>query len=138
MLRKVDTMSMSKSLEVRTPFLDHELVEYVFSLPSSYKIDQKNRKKILKETFYNELPKEVFSRKKHGFEIPLNKWFKNELQSFIENDIFRNNKALKMGLINEVGLKLIEKKWRDRSEGNTVYHIWSLIILDNFLKKYIF
>ena len=69
MLRKVDTMSMSKSLEVRTPFLDHELVEYVFSLPSSYKIDQKNRKKILKETFYNELPKEVFSRKKHGFEI---------------------------------------------------------------------
>ena len=109
MLRKVDTMSMSKSLEVRTPFLDHELVEYVFSLPSSYKIDQKNRKKILKETFYNELPKEVFSRKKHGFEIPLNKWFKNELQSFIENDIFRNNKALKMGLINEVGLKLIEK-----------------------------
>ena len=138
MLRKVDTMSMSKSLEVRTPFLDHELVEYVFSLPSSYKIDQKNRKKILKETFYNELPKEVFSRKKHGFEIPLNKWFKNELLSFIENDIFRNNKALKMGLINEVGLKLIEKKWRDRSEGNTVYHIWSLIILDNFLKKYIF
>ena len=111
------------------------MVEYVFSLPSSYKIDQKNRKKILKETFYNELPKEVFSRKKHGFEIPLNKWFKNELQSFIENDIFRNNKALKMGLINEVGLKLIEKKWRDRSEGNTVYHIWSLIILDNFLKN---
>ena len=43
-----------------------------------------------------------------------------------------------MGLINEFGLKLIEKKWRDRSEGNTVYHIWSLIILDNFLKKYIF
>ena len=62
MLRKVDTMSMSKSLEVRTPFLDHELVEYVFSLPSSYKIDQKTEK-ILKETFYNELPKEVFSRK---------------------------------------------------------------------------
>ena len=92
----------------------------------------KKTEKILKETFYNELPKEVFSRKKHGFEIPLNKWFKNELQSFIENEIFRNNKALKMGLINEVGLKLIEKKWRDRSEGNTVYHIWSLIILDNF------
>ena len=49
-------MSMSQSLEVRTPFLDHKLVEYVFSLPSKYKIDHYNRKKILKDAFKDELP----------------------------------------------------------------------------------
>ena len=51
MLMKVDLMSMANSLEVRVPFLDYELVNYAFSLPSDYKIDNNLRKKILKDTF---------------------------------------------------------------------------------------
>ena len=138
MLRKVDIMSMANSLEVRTPFLDHELVDYVFSLPSKYKIDKGNRKKILKDTFINELPDEVFTRKKHGFEVPLRKWFNNEMKFFLENEIFNNSSLVKEGIINKIGLNEIYQIWQKNSSGNNVYHIWSLIVLNNFFKKYIF
>jgi asparagine synthase (glutamine-hydrolysing) len=138
MLRKVDLMSMANSLEVRTPFLDHELVDYVFSLPSEYKIDAKDRKKILKSTFKHQLPSEVFNRKKHGFEVPLNKWFNNEMKSFLTDEIFHNNKMVNEGLLKKEGLNNVYQKWMKNSTGNNVYHIWSLIVLDNFLKKYIF
>jgi asparagine synthase (glutamine-hydrolysing) len=138
MIRKVDIMSMSNSLEVRTPFLDHELVDYVFSLPSHYKIDKKNRKKILKDSFSKELPHDVFTRKKHGFEVPLRKWFNNEMRFFLENEIFTNNLLVKEGIINKTGLNEIYQIWKKNSPGNNVYHIWSLVVLNNFFKKYIF
>ena len=110
MLRKVDLMSMSQSLEVRTPFLDHKLVEYVFSLPSKYKIDHYNRKKILKDAFKNELPAEIFKRRKHGFEIPLNKWFRGELKHFINDEIFENNVAVKEGILSKNGILSLKKE----------------------------
>tara|TARA_Y100001954_G_C15777075_1_gene587591 strand:- start:414 stop:1775 length:1362 start_codon:yes stop_codon:yes gene_type:complete len=138
MLRKVDLMSMSQSLEVRTPFLDHKLVEYVFSLPSKYKIDHYNRKKILKDAFKNELPVEVFNRRKHGFEIPLDKWFRGELKSFIDDEIFENNMAVKEGILSKKGIVSLKKSWFENPVGNAPYHIWTMIVLNNFLKKYIF
>ena len=137
MLRKVDMMSMANSLEVRTPFLDHKLVEYVFSLPESYKIESGNMKKILKDTFKNHVPKNHFNRKKHGFEVPLKKWFKNEMSGFIKNEIFENNILVKQGIIKQHGVDMIKNKWINNSVGNNVYHIWSLIMLNNFVKKYL-
>ena len=87
MLTKVDLMSMANSLEVRTPFLDHELVEFAFTLPSAFKINSTIRKKILQETYKEELPEILFKRPKQGFEVPLLKWFQTELKSKIENRI---------------------------------------------------
>tara|TARA_B100001287_G_scaffold162475_1_gene136566 strand:+ start:1180 stop:3045 length:1866 start_codon:yes stop_codon:yes gene_type:complete len=138
MLRKVDLMSMANSLEVRTPFLDHKLVEYVFSLPSSFKIDKNIRKKILKDTFEDHLPKNLFKRSKHGFEVPLKKWFENEMNLFIENDIFKNNILKEEGLLNKNSLDRIHYIWKNGASGNTVYHIWALVVLNNFFKKYIY
>jgi len=71
MLVKVDRMSMLHGLEVRSPFLDHEVVDFVMQLPSAYKIDKHSRKKILKESFADLLPAEIFTRKKQGFETRL-------------------------------------------------------------------
>ena len=138
MLRKVDLMSMSQSLEVRTPFLDHKLVEYVFSLPSKYKIGHNKRKKILKDAFKDELPAEIFNRKKHGFEIPLDKWFRGKLKSFIDDEIFENNVAVKEGILSKNGIVSLKKSWYENPIGNAPYHIWTMIVLNNFLKKYIF
>ena len=83
MLRKVDSMSMANSLEIRTPFLDHKLVDFAFSLPSVYKINGSMRKKILKDTFKDLLPYELYNRPKKGFEVPLLNWFQTELKSKI-------------------------------------------------------
>ena len=81
MLVKADMMTMANSLEVRVPFLDHELVNYIFSLPAHYKIDKNARKKILKDTFRGMLPEELYNRPKHGFEVPLLKWFRGDLKT---------------------------------------------------------
>jgi len=85
MLRKVDSMSMAHSLEVRTPFLDHRLVEFVNKLPVEYKINQGMRKRILQDAFKNDLPSELYNRPKKGFEVPLLQWFRTELRGLIED-----------------------------------------------------
>jgi asparagine synthase (glutamine-hydrolysing) len=135
MLKKVDLMSMANSLEIRTPFLDHELVNYVFSLPSNYKIDKNNRKKILKDAFSKELPNEVFNRNKHGFEVPLKKWYKNELKTFLDNHIFTNNILVKEGILKQEGIQNIHHNFTSSSSGNNVYHIWALIVLEKYFRE---
>jgi len=138
MLKKVDLMSMANSLEVRTPFLDHQLVEYVFSLPTSYKIDSSTRKKILKDTFRKDLPKIVFERKKHGFEVPLEKWFQNELSSYLKDKVFNNNPMVNEGLIDQTQLSKIEFSLNKGNSGDTVLNTWALITLDNWFRKNLF
>ena len=100
MLKKVDSMSMINSLEVRTPFLDHHLVDYVFGLPSSYKIKGGDRKVLLKSAFKNELPAEIFNRRKQGFEVPLEKWFNGPLKGTI-NELLLNKEVIEdQGIFN--------------------------------------
>ena len=82
-LTKVDRMSMANSLETRAPFLDHNLVEYAMKISPNLKLNGNTKKYILKKTFGNYLPEEVFTHKKTGFSIPLDEWFRNELREFI-------------------------------------------------------
>ncbi|MBL7721074.1 MAG: asparagine synthase (glutamine-hydrolyzing), partial [Chitinophagaceae bacterium] len=90
MLVKVDRMSMANSLEVRSPFLDHTVVDFAFSLPTSYKIDKGMKKKIVQDTFRKYLPAELYNRPKHGFEIPLLDWFRKELKGKITDDLLND------------------------------------------------
>lgn len=89
MLTKVDRMSMATSLEVRVPFLDHSLVDFVNSLPGSYKITSGSTKRILRQAFQDDLPAEVFRRPKRGFEVPLEEWVRTILSPRIEQYIRR-------------------------------------------------
>ena len=91
MLVKVDLMSMANSLEVRSPFLDHEVVDFAFSLPTCYKIDKSMKKKIVQDAFRKYLPVELYNRPKHGFEIPLLDWFRKELRSMITDDLLNES-----------------------------------------------
>lgn len=76
MLIKVSTMSAGNRLKIFAPFLDKNIIDYSFSLPSHFKINSTSRKRILKNAFNDLLPDEIFSRPKHGFEVPLLMWFK--------------------------------------------------------------
>lgn len=80
MLTKVDSMSMLHALEVRPPFLDYRLVEFINALPSSLKVDHQARKILLQKTFAGDLPESVFNRPKRGFEVPLERWLRKELK----------------------------------------------------------
>ena len=64
-------MSMRNSLEVRVPFLDHRIIEFAYSLPKEFTIKDGIQKYILRQVMCKYLPEEVFTHKKHGFDIPL-------------------------------------------------------------------
>ena len=87
LLLKADRSSMMHSLELRSPFLDTELVEYVAKLPDTYKRRGVERKWILRRAFADLDPDEVFTRKKMGFGLPLGAWFRGPLRAYLEDQL---------------------------------------------------
>lgn len=137
MLTKVDLMSMANSLEVRTPFLDHNVVDFVFSLPYSYKITNSSRKRILKDTFRHLLPEELLNRPKHGFEVPLLKWFRNELWNLIDNDYLSEDYIKEQNIFNYNVIKKLKKQIHSENPEDSHAKIWALLVFQNWWKKYI-
>jgi asparagine synthase (glutamine-hydrolysing) len=86
-LTKVDRMSMAHSLELRSPLLDYRIVELAAQIPHSWKIDQRDSKMILKETFAKELPSCVLEPRKRGFSLPMSQWLRNELRRDLEDAV---------------------------------------------------
>lgn len=136
MLTKVDMMSMANSLEVRNPFLDVELVNYVFNLPSHYKIDKSSQKKILKETFWDLLPEKVKHRGKRGFEVPLLKWFRTGLKSKIENEWLNDSFIREQGIFNPDEIDNLKQRLYASHPGESAARIWALIVFQQWWKKY--
>ncbi len=87
MLAKVDRMSMAASLEVRVPFLDHRLVEFAAGLPADYKLGWFSVKKFLRRASRSRLPQEITERRKHGFAVPLDAWFRGDLRPVLEREL---------------------------------------------------
>ncbi len=131
LIPKVDIASMAFGLEVRSPFLDHELMELSAQMPSSLKIKGLNKKYLLKKIAYKYLPKECIDRPKQGFDAPLDFWFKNSLKTyFIESDIIKE--LVHIGLNEQYLNKLINKN--PSPAFNHSKKIWNLIMLANWLK----
>lgn len=84
MLVKVDRMSMLNSIETRVPLLNKEVVELSYQIPSEYKINSKGQKLILKDTFKDLIPTQLFNASKKGFGIPLDEWFRGPLRTQLE------------------------------------------------------
>lgn len=132
-LTKVDIASMSSSLEVRSPFLDHRIVEFAATLPWKWKQKGKSRKLILQQTFENLIPTELQTRPKLGFGVPLAQWFRNEWKDIL-NDILLSTSALQSGFYNPAHLKnMIENHVSGRADFS--YPLWSLLILELWRKK---
>ncbi|MFM7216773.1 MAG: asparagine synthase-related protein, partial [Bacteroidota bacterium] len=128
-------MSMANSLEVRSPFMDYTVIDYAFTLPSEYKLDQRARKRILKDTFGHLLPESLLRRNKQGFEVPLLKWFRNELHSLIENDLLSDDYIRSQGLFEPEAISRLKKKLHSSDPGESVARIWGLIVFQYWYKK---
>lgn len=137
MLTKVDLMSMANSLEVRTPFLDHNVVDFAFSLPDDFRVNSKLKKRILQDTFRDILPKELYNRPKHGFEVPLLKWFKNELWEWIDSDILSKNYIYSQNIFEYKEVLNLKKQLKSKNPDDSVAKIWALIVFQNWYKHYI-
>lgn len=138
MLVKVDMMSMAEGLEVRVPFLDFNVVNFVFSLPAEYKIDRRMRKKILQDAFRNSLPSELYNRPKHGFEVPLLKWFQTEMKSTILDDLLSEKFIREQNVFSVEEIKKIIKKLFSVNPGDSSIAIWNLLVFQYWWKKNIY
>ena len=136
MLTKVDSMSMANSLEVRTPFLDYTVVDFAFKIPPHFKVNQNGRKTILKDAFRNELPDELYTRNKMGFEIPLLDWFKTDLRSLIFDDLLADHFILEQNLFNLESIKQLKEKLFSKNPEDVQAQIWALIVFQRWWKKY--
>ena len=137
MLRKVDLMSMANGLEVRTPFLDHELVNFAFSIPTKYKIDEHMKKKLVQDAARDLLPEIVYNRPKKGFEVPLHSWMNNELRGLIENDLLSDEFIKGQNLFNLHYVKELKYKLYSADPEDSQANIWALLVFNSWWKKYI-
>jgi asparagine synthase (glutamine-hydrolysing) len=135
MLTKVDRMSMANSLEVRVPFLDYTLVQYVFSLKGSTKLGALKGKRVLLETFKDLLPPLLHNRPKWGFEMPIGAWLKKELKFLIE-EYLRKDRIEKQGLFDPGIIRdLVTNHMSGRQD--TSWQLWNLIVFEHWYEKYI-
>lgn len=137
MLTKVDLMSMANGLEVRTPFLDFEVVNFIFSLPEDFKINANIRKRILQDAFRDILPSELYKRPKKGFEVPLLKWFRKEMKSMIVDDLLSKKLIEEQGIFNYSEIEKLKTQLFSSNPGDVHARIWGLIVFQYWWKKYI-
>jgi asparagine synthase (glutamine-hydrolysing) len=134
-LVKVDRMSMANSLEVRAPILDHRVVEYAANIPSSLKLNNKEKKYILKKSFTPLLPPDILYRKKMGFSVPLEHWLRHELKSTAEEKLLRPDN----GLSNYFKLAEIKNIWLEHQQQIKDHSatLWSLLMFEFWWQQYI-
>jgi asparagine synthase (glutamine-hydrolysing) len=137
MLTKVDMMSMANGLEVRTPFLDYELVNFIFSLPSSFKIDSQIRKKILQDAFRDFLPTELYNRPKKGFEVPLLKWLRHEMKSLINDDLLSEKFIAEQKIFEYSEIKKLKEQLFSSNSGDVHARIWALVVFQWWWRRYV-
>jgi len=133
-LTKVDRASMANSLEVRVPLLDHIFMEYVAGIPSSMKLNGKNGKYIFKEMARDMLPEKILNRKKMGFSIPIEKWFRGELKKNFEEEVLYNSNSSTY-----FDKQYIDKIWRLHQNGvsNNGFQLWSILIFEKWAKQFL-
>ena len=136
MLRKVDLMSMANGLEVRVPFLDHKIVDFVFNLPASSKINSQIRKRILQDTFRDFLPKELYKRPKKGFEVPLLKWFRTSLRSMIQDDLLSDKLIEEQQIFDPSEIRKLKRRVFSVNPGDAHATVWALIVFQWWWKRF--
>ena len=133
-LVKVDRASMACSLEVRAPFLDHELVEFIMGLPSRMKLRGLTSKYILKKAMGNWLPDEIIQRSKKGFGVPIAKWVKGPLKELF-GELLSADRIRQEGFLNsEYVTNLYQEHLHNRRDNRK--QLWTLLVWELWVNRY--
>ena len=131
---KVDIAGMAFGLESRSPFLDHKFLEMIAKIKPNLKMRGGCKKYIFKKALKNIIPDEILERKKMGFGVPLNLWFKGPLYQYVK-DILLSEQAKKRGLFKSSEIsKLIEEHKADKR--NHYHRLWALLFLEHWFRVY--
>ncbi len=135
LLVKVDIASMANSLEARSPFLDHKVVEFAASLPEDIKLRGTETKYLLKKVASKLVPREVLYRKKMGFGVPLTHWFRGELKDFLRENLL-SEKFFKRGIVKPEVVKILVEE-HIGGKRDHVWQLWTLLMLELWFQKFI-
>ncbi len=135
LLVKVDIASMAVSLEARSPFLDHHVIEFAASLPEKYKLRGLTTKYLLKRVLKQLLPAENLERRKMGFGVPIGHWFRNQMQGFLRETLL-SEKASRRGLFEQATVKRLVEQ-HTRRERNHEHQLWTLLMLELWFQRFI-
>jgi asparagine synthase (glutamine-hydrolysing) len=135
LLVKVDIATMAVSLEARSPFLDHHVIEFAASLPEKIKLRGLTTKYLLKRTLRDLIPPENLDRRKMGFGVPIGHWFRGKLASFLREELL-SEKALSRGLFSR---DEIQRMVEHHSQGQKDHsnQLWTLLMLELWFKRFI-
>ena len=134
LLVKMDIATMANSLEARSPFLDHKVMEYCATLPSRYKLRGTRAKYLLKKAAAPLLPAEILSRRKMGFVTPVGDWMRGELRSMVE-DVLLSPAALKRGYFEPEALRRLVRAHLDGREEQS-FELWALLWLELWHREF--
>lgn len=135
LLVKIDIATMANSLEARSPFLDHKLMEFAASLPSHLKLKGLTSKYILKKSLRDLLPSPIRRRSKMGFGVPISNWFRNELKGYL-SEVLLSEVSLKRGYFQEGYIRqMLDEHCLGHSDhGN---RLWALLNLELWHRMFI-
>ncbi|HKO62572.1 MAG TPA: asparagine synthase (glutamine-hydrolyzing) [Pyrinomonadaceae bacterium] len=135
LLVKVDIASMAVSLEARSPFLDHHVIEFAASLPENYKVRGLTTKYILKRVLKGLLPEENLVRPKMGFGVPVGHWFRNEMQGFLR-EVLLSEAASRRNLFKPETVRyMVQEHIEGRQD--FAHQLWSLLMLELWYCRFI-
>jgi len=134
LMTKVDIASMAHALECRQPFLDYRLVELAASFPMAWKYHRGRGKRLLKQAFGHLLPDFVWARRKMGFGVPLDHWFRKELKP-MTHDLLLDATARQRGFFRESYVQqLIDE--HETSVFDHAYRLWSLLVFEYWMRRW--
>lgn len=127
-LVKMDRMTMAHALEARSPFLDHQYIEFVARLPEKWKLHGLGTKYLLRKTFADLMPTGIQKLPKRGFAAPIEDWLKGELRSFVHDLLLSNNSYTSLFFDRQSLLTLINEN--ERGTSNHGRRIWNLLMFE--------
>ena len=134
LMTKVDVASMAYSLETRPPFLDHRFLEFAATVPSHLKVSGGMTKKILKDAARPFLPDRLIERRKMGFGVPIDLWFRNELREFVRGTLL-SQRARERGYFKTAFVESLIA--RHEAGESWQYPIWNLLMFELWHQMFI-
>ncbi len=135
LMTKVDVASMAHGLECRQPLLDYRLVEFAASLPLHLKLGARRSKRILIDTFGHRLPRSVRHRRKMGFGVPLDRWFREDLGAYTR-EVLLDRRATERGYFQPTTVRRLIDEHQQGTFDHS-YRLWSLLFLELWMRQWI-
>jgi asparagine synthase (glutamine-hydrolysing) len=135
LLPKMDIATMANSLEARSPFLDHELVELVASLPRSYKLSARRSKILLRSALRDALPRETISRGKMGFGVPVGSWLRTELRELLEDALLQRDAYVRR-YVRDAAVRELVSEHVSGVADHTPF-LWCLLMLELWVREHV-